>query len=83
MRFIYIFVLSIQLCDDRLISEGVNQGVEEHYRAVVRALVAEAVDLTTFLKKVAEGSRFAEAQGDLFSSEQDLNQLQSEDWVSC
>lgn len=70
------------MCEDRLVSEGATEGVDEHYKAVVRALVAEAVDLTSFLKRVAEGTRLVAAQSDLLSSEHDLHQLQCEDWVS-
>ncbi|KAF2365191.1 hypothetical protein FHG87_004063 [Trinorchestia longiramus] len=53
----------------------------EHYRAVMRAFVTEAQDLQLFLATVAEGSRFLDANGDLLSSQNDLDQLQRQDWA--
>ena len=47
----------------------------------MRALVAEAVDLSFFLNKVAEGTKLVAQHSDLLSSEQDLHQLQTDDWV--
>ena len=75
------FWLFFQICEERLSSQKVEPGIPEHYRAVVRALVAEAVDLSFFLNKVAEGTKLVAQHSDLLSSEQDLHQLQTDDWV--
>lgn len=50
---------------------------EAHYKAVVRALVAEAIELSTFLEKVAQGSITLPSN----SSTSNLDQLQFSDWA--
>ncbi|XP_069949748.1 protein spire homolog 1 isoform X3 [Cherax quadricarinatus] len=72
---------ALQVCESRLSNGGLEGGVCEHYRAVVRALVAEAIDLASFLQNVALGSKFATQTSDLLSSEHDLRELQCEDWA--
>ncbi|XP_069175377.1 protein spire homolog 1 isoform X2 [Procambarus clarkii] len=72
---------ALQVCESRLTNGGLEGGVCEHYRAVVRALVAEAIDLASFLQNVALGSKFATQSADLLSSEHDLRELQCEDWA--
>ncbi|ROT83971.1 putative spire, partial [Penaeus vannamei] len=72
---------ALQVCESRLTSSGMEVTVCEHYRAVVRALVAEALDLVSFLQKVALGNKFAPHPSDLLSSERDLQELQREDWA--
>ena len=71
----------LQACEEHLNSEGLKTEVEEHYRAVVRALIAESVDLTYFLQKVEEDSEFVTSLPELLSSEQDIHMLQRTDWV--
>lgn len=70
------------MCEGRLSGGGLEGGVSEHYRAVIRALVAEAIDLASFLQRVAQGKKFPTQASDLLSSEHDLRELQCEDWVS-
>ncbi|XP_066937486.1 protein spire homolog 1 isoform X6 [Macrobrachium rosenbergii] len=72
---------ALQVCESRLTSVGKEGGVCEHYRAVVRALVAESIDLASFLSKVAQGNKFITQNNDLLSSEHDLQELQCEDWA--
>ncbi|XP_064103914.1 protein spire homolog 1-like isoform X5 [Macrobrachium nipponense] len=72
---------ALQVCESRLTSVGKEGGVCEHYRAVVRALVAESIDLASFLSKVAHGNKFITQNNDLLSSEHDLQELQCEDWA--
>lgn len=70
-----ILILIFQVCRNRLggsptssiSSSGsltVNDGVsaaDNHYKAVVRALVAETLELSTFLEKVTQGTNFIRA----------------------
>ena len=72
----------LQVCEGRLSGGGLEGGVSEHYRAVIRALVAEAIDLASFLQRIAQGKKFPTQASDLLSSEHDLRELQCEDWVS-
>ncbi|XP_071539533.1 protein spire homolog 1 isoform X2 [Panulirus ornatus] len=72
---------ALQVCESRLTNGGLEAGVCEHYRAVIRALVAEAIDLASFLQKVALGNKFVTTSSDLLSSEHDLQELQCEDWA--
>ena len=72
----------LQVCEGRLSGGGMDGGVSEHYRAVIRALVAEALDLASFLQRMAQGKKFPTQASDLLSSEHDLRELQCEDWVS-
>ncbi|XP_050690723.1 protein spire-like [Eriocheir sinensis] len=72
---------ALQVCEGRLSGGGLEGGVSEHYRAVIRALVAEAMDLASFLQRVAQGKKFPTQASDLLSSEHDLRELQCEDWA--
>ncbi|XP_042239909.1 protein spire homolog 1-like [Homarus americanus] len=72
---------ALQVCESRLTNGGLEGGVCEHYRAVIRAQVAESIDLASFLIKVAQGNKFSTQSSDLLSSEHDLRELQSEDWA--
>jgi spire-like protein len=51
---------------------------EAHYKAVVRALVAEALELATFLEKVAQGNLNLPTNS---SKQSDLDQLKFSDWA--
>ena len=73
----------LQACEDRLSSQKVEPSIPEHYKAVIRAFVAEALDLSSFLRKVAESTKLVAQHADLLSSEQDLDQLERHDWVKC
>lgn len=53
---------------------------EAHYRAVVRAFVAEALELRTFLEKVAQGTGSLRLSSDTRTNA-DLDQLQFADWA--
>ncbi|XP_018333310.1 protein spire [Agrilus planipennis] len=64
----------IKRCEKRLTTLTVQQ-VEAHYKAVVRALVAEALELSTFLERVAQSL----SQGEV--SNADLIHLQFSDWA--
>lgn len=66
----------IAQCERHLVSLSKSQ-VESHYRAVLRALVTEAIELATFLEKVAQGP------GTLVDGKRnrDLEQLQFADWA--
>ncbi|XP_063850989.1 protein spire homolog 1-like isoform X3 [Scylla paramamosain] len=72
---------ALQVCEGRLSGGGLEGGVSEHYRAVIRALVAEAIDLASFLQRMAQGKKFPTQASDLLSSEHDLRELQCEDWA--
>ncbi|XP_022902268.1 protein spire [Onthophagus taurus] len=66
----------IARCERHLASLTKSQA-ESHYRAVVRALVAEAIELSTFLEKVAQDtSNLVEGTGN-----RDLEQLKFADWA--
>lgn len=66
----------ISRCERHLVSLSKSQA-EAHYRAVMRALVAEAIELATFLEKVAQGAgNFVEGKGN-----RELEQLQFADWA--
>lgn len=51
---------------------------EAHYKAVVRALVAEALELSTFLEKVAQGSISLPSNS---ANNSNLDQLNFSDWA--
>lgn len=57
-----------------------SQQADAHYRAVIRALVAEALELSTFLEKVVQGTNDLRTKTETTSKE--LDQLQFSDWVS-
>jgi spire-like protein len=56
------------------------QQADAHYRAVCRALVAEALELSSFLEKVSQGTQELRAKAEAAST--DLDKLQFSDWVS-
>lgn len=66
----------IKRCENHLGSLTKTQA-EAHYKAVVRALVAEAIELSMFLEKVAQGSISLPTN----SSMSNLDQLQFSDWA--
>ncbi|KAJ8968578.1 hypothetical protein NQ314_002243 [Rhamnusium bicolor] len=66
----------IKRCENHLGTLTKTQA-EAHYKAVVRALVAEALELSMFLEKVAQGSISLPTN----SSNSNLNQLQFSDWA--
>ncbi|CAL4084507.1 unnamed protein product, partial [Meganyctiphanes norvegica] len=76
---------AMDLCMARITKSGETGSgdltVQEHYRAVVRAIVAEAVDLSFFLQNVATSKRFLTHNSDLLSTEGELQHLQCEDWA--
>ena len=51
---------------------------DTHYRAVCRALVAEALELSSFLEKVSQGTQELRAKAEAST---DLDKLQFADWV--
>lgn len=57
-----------------------SQQADAHYRAAIRALVAEALELSTFLEKVSQGTNDLRTKTETTSNE--LDQLQFSDWVS-
>ncbi|KAF5291718.1 hypothetical protein FQR65_LT11411 [Abscondita terminalis] len=65
----------IRRCEKHLIVLTKSQ-VESHYKAVVRALVTEALELSTFLEKVATKRLNIDS-----SSASNLEQLQFADWA--
>ncbi|XP_046619602.1 protein spire isoform X1 [Neodiprion virginianus] len=72
----------IQLCTRHL--QGTSEQADTHYKAVVRALVAEALELSHFLEKVA-----ADKQGNNSTStvtgdttERNLDTLDFNDWTN-
>lgn len=67
----------LQRCEKHLTVLSKPQ-VESHYKAVVRALVTEALELSTFLERVANGTSNLTTDG---ASTSDLDQLQFADWA--
>ncbi|XP_023702063.1 protein spire homolog 1, partial [Cryptotermes secundus] len=55
------------------------QQADAHYRAVCRALVAEALELSSFLEKVSQGTQELRAKAEAAST--DLDKLQFSDWT--
>nr|CAI5831934.1 unnamed protein product [Callosobruchus analis] len=66
----------IKRCEDHL-GTLTKQQAEAHYKAVVRALVAEALELAMFLEKVAQGTISLPSN----TSNPKLEQLQFSDWA--
>nr|CAD7194216.1 unnamed protein product [Timema douglasi] len=56
------------------------QEADSHYRAVCRALVAEALELSSFLDKVSQGTQELQNKAEAHST--DLDNLKFSDWVS-
>lgn len=67
----------IRRCENHLGTLTRTQ-TEAHYRAVVRAFVAEALELATFLEKVAQGSLNLPTNS---SKQSELDQLKFSDWA--
>jgi len=55
---------------------------EAHYRAVCRALVAEALELASFLERVSQGTQSLPCVQVDPDTCHDLDQLKFTDWVS-
>lgn len=55
-------------------------GSETHYKAVCRALVAEALELSSFLDKLSDGTVSLRHRN---STSAELSTLDYSDWVSC
>lgn len=68
-----MFLVCWQYC-----GKHVPHPAEAHYRAVCRALVAEALELSSFLDKVSEGK----VKTETVSACTDLQGLHVADWVS-
>ena len=70
--------LNLQYCS-RYISPSKQQQqiIDDYYKAVCRALVAEAIELITFLEKVSSNRT-----DDLIKDASDLSILKFTDWVS-
>lgn len=101
-----LFLFYLQLCRSRLVSSvlttinnasGSNNGekgyaqADSHYKAVCRALVAEALELSMFLEKVSQGTQKLISSSSRSSSghsssinvnpDPDLDKLHLHDWV--
>lgn len=63
------------------IGAGSQQQADAHYRAVCRALVAEALELSSFLEKVSQGTKELRAKAETNACT-DLDSLKFSDWVS-
>lgn len=72
-------LLCPQRCCNHLGASSPQQA-DAHYRAVCRALVAEALELSSFLEKVSQGTQELRAKAEAEST--DLDKLQFTDWVS-
>lgn len=68
----------LQRCERRLVTLTKSQA-ESHYKAVVRALVAEGLELSTFLEKVAQGTSNLKLSDEASNTE--LDQLKFADWA--
>ncbi|XP_063228893.1 protein spire isoform X2 [Bacillus rossius redtenbacheri] len=68
----------IEHCMNHL-AASTPQEADAHYRAVCRALVAEALELSSFLDKVSQGTH--ELQQQAAAHSKDLDQLKFTDWA--
>ncbi|XP_012266116.2 protein spire isoform X1 [Athalia rosae] len=71
----------LQLCTRHL--QGTSEQADTHYKAVVRALVAEALELSHFLEKVAadkQGNSSSSALGN--AGDRHLDTLDFSDWTN-
>lgn len=66
------------LCVFQVCASHVSQAADTHYRAVCRALVTEALELSTFLDKVSQGKVKSES----VAACSDLQKLDISIWVS-
>lgn len=69
----------VQRCENHIPQLKKSQ-IEVHYKAVVRALVTEAVDLSLFLQKVAGGTKNLQL-GNSSATTSELDQLKFTDWA--
>lgn len=72
-----VLIVLLQLCSQHLSNE---QNVGQHYKAVCKALVAEAEELLTFLNRISSGKK----QLEKVAKDEDqsrLDELQRSDWV--
>lgn len=72
---------SSQICNDHVGSHEPEEA-DSHYRAVCRALVAEAQELSSFLQKISEGTNDLRQKTDMVASSEALDCLNFQDWVS-
>lgn len=70
-----------QVCEDH-VGASAPEEADSHYRAVCRALVAEALELSSFLQKVSEGTNDLRRKADTEASSEALDNLNFVDWVS-
>ena len=70
-------IVLLQLCSQHLSNE---QNVGQHYKAVCKALVAEAEELLTFLNRISSGKKQLEKVAKDEDQSQ-LDELQRSDWV--
>ncbi|XP_075211533.1 spire type actin nucleation factor isoform X2 [Lycorma delicatula] len=70
----------LKVCSARVGAPTMQQA-DNHYRAVCRALVAEAIELSTFLEKVSQGTKDLRAKADAAASSADLDNLNFSDWA--
>lgn len=68
----------IEMCMARLSNP---HQADNHYKAVCRALVAEVLELSTFLEKVSQGTKELLKNSHEESSETNLDCLQVQDWA--
>lgn len=71
----------MQICQDH-VGATEPEEADAHYRAVCRALVAEALELSSFLQKVSEGTNDLRQKTDTIASSEALDCLNFQDWVS-
>lgn len=77
-KFLFLF---FQICQDH-VGATEPEEADAHYRAVCRALVAEALELSSFLQKVSEGTNDLRQKTDTIASSEALDCLNFQDWVS-
>ena len=70
----------LQVCRGHVGTRGTDEA-DVHYRAVCRALVAEAQELSSFLQKVSEGTNDLYLRTDTVASSEALDNLNFQDWV--
>ncbi|XP_065200343.1 protein spire isoform X2 [Planococcus citri] len=70
----------LKVCEDH-VGATKPEEADSHYRAVCRALVAEALELSSFLEKVSEGTNDLRQKADTEASSEALDNLNFEDWA--
>jgi len=75
----------IDVCSQRLSNHSSSQTADTHYRAVCRAYVAEALELSSFLQKVSQGTRQlrldSRSPARVSDVEPELDKLNFTDWA--